>query len=102
MACQGDGRHGHDGDENLSPPFRDLQGFINELEGHQFLEQILRVFPRDREDRHASRERNGGFSSFSRYTPRYGYEGGPTSARHMRAPAPAPSLLLIAPPPLAA
>src|SRR2546423_38782 len=68
----------------------------NELKGHQFLEEILRVLPRDREDRHASRERNRGFHSFARYTPRYVYEGRPTSARNMRAPALALSLLLIA------
>src|SRR5438309_11141358 len=96
MACQGDRRLTHDRDEDLSAAFRDLPRFINELEGHQFLEEILRALPRDREDRHASRERNRGFHSFARYTPRYVYEGRPTSARNMRAPALALSLLLIA------
>src|SRR5437016_14130937 len=96
MACQRDRRLGHHRDEDLSAPFRDLPGFINELAGHQFLEEILRVLPRDREDRHASRERDRGFHSFARYTPRYVYEGRPTSARNMRAPALALSFLLIA------
>src|SRR5438309_7996894 len=96
MACQGDRRLTHDRDEDLSAAFRDLPCFINELEGHQFQEEILGVLPRDREDRHASRERNRGFHSFARYTPRYVYEGRPTSARNMRAPALALSLLVIA------
>src|SRR5207247_9473144 len=96
MAFQRDGRLGHHRDEDFSAPFRDLPGFINELAGHQFLEEILRVLPRDREDRHASRERDRGFHSFARYTPRYVYEGRPTSARNMRAPALALSFLLIA------
>src|SRR2546430_11784905 len=96
MACERDRRLGHNRDEDLSAPFRDLSCFVNELEGHQFLEEILCALPRDREDRHASRERNGGFHSFARYTPRYVYEGRPTSARNMRALALALSLLLIA------
>src|SRR5437773_9910021 len=96
MACQRDRRLGHNRDEDHSAPLRDLPGFINELAGHQFLEEILRVLLRDREDRHASRERNRGFHSFARYTPRYVYEGRPTSARNMRAPALALSFLLIA------
>src|SRR5438132_4719613 len=96
MASQRDRRVGNDRDEDLSAPFRDLPGFINELEDHQFLEEILRALPRDREDRHASHERNRGFHSLARYTPRYVYEGRPTSARNMRAPSLALSLLLIA------
>src|SRR5205807_2396744 len=51
---------------------------------------------RDGEDRSAPRERARGFHSFARYTPRYVYEGRPTSARNMRAPALALSCLLIA------
>src|SRR5207247_6674003 len=96
MACQRDRRLGHNRDEDLSAPLRDLPGFINELAGHQFLEEILRVLLRDREDRHASRERNRGFHSFARYTPRYVYEGRPTSACSMGGPAPGLSFLFFA------
>src|SRR5205807_10371134 len=95
MACQGDRRLTHDRDEDLSAAFRDLPRFINELEGHQFLEEILRALPRDREDRHASRDRNRGLHPFARSTPRYAYEARPTSARHMPAPAMPVSLLFI-------
>src|SRR5437899_12925708 len=80
MACQGDRRLTHDRDEDLSAGFRDLPRFIHELEGHQFLEEILRALPRDREHRHACRERNRGVHSVARYTPQYEYEGQTSAA----------------------